>query len=342
MHVSSRVGRRSISAALTLVIVGSWLAVANSHSARADTAPPDPTTPVTVSADSLPTVQIDGVVWQQAIVGNTVYAGGSFANARPAGAAAGTNLTTRNNFLSYNLTTGALNTAFAPDLNAQVEAVTASPDGSRVYVGGDFTTANGSNRYRLAAYSTATGALIGTFVPVLNGGVRAIVATSTTVYVGGAFTTANGNARSKLAAFSATDGSLLSWAPSADDGIDAMVMAPDQSKIIVGGAFANLNGVSEYGMGALDPISGANLPWAANAVIKDAGANAAIDTLTTDGTNIYGGGFVFGAGGNLEGVFAADPSTGAIRWIEDCHGDTYSAYSDGNALYEVGHQHYCD
>ena len=42
-----------------------------------------------VTADALPTVQIDGVVWSQAVVGNVVYAGGSFANARPAGAASG-------------------------------------------------------------------------------------------------------------------------------------------------------------------------------------------------------------------------------------------------------------
>ena len=42
-----------------------------------------------VTADALPTAQIDGVVWSQAIVGNTVYAGGSFKTARPAGAAAG-------------------------------------------------------------------------------------------------------------------------------------------------------------------------------------------------------------------------------------------------------------
>ena len=342
MPVFSRLRGRLVPAALAFVMVGSWLAIANSDSARADTAPPDLTTPVTVSADALPTVQIDGVVWQQAIVGNTVYAAGSFANARPAGAAAGTNLTPRANFLSYDITTGALNTAFAPSLNAQAEAVVASPDGTRVYVGGDFTTANGVNRYRLAAYNTTTGALITTFAPNLNAGVRAIVATDTTVYVGGAFSTANGVARSKLAAFSATDGSLLSWAPSANDGVHAMVMAPDQSKIIVGGVFTTLNGTSEYGMGALDPTTGANLPWAADATVQDAGANAAIDTLSTDGTNIYGGGYVFGSGGNLEGVFAADPSTGAIKWIEDCHGDTYSTYSDGNAMYEVGHQHYCD
>ncbi len=177
--------------------------------------------PVTVSADSLPTVQIDGVVWSQAIVGNTVYAGGSFANARPAGSAAGTNLTPRANMLSYDLTTGSAEHFVRRRTRmAQVEAVAASPDGSRVYIGGDFTSASGVNRYRLAAYNAATGALITTFAPVLNGGVRAIVATNTTVYVGGAFTTAAGNARSKLAAFSATNGALLSWAPSANDGVD--------------------------------------------------------------------------------------------------------------------------
>ena len=41
--------------------------------------------PTTVSADALPTVQIDGVVWAQAVVGDTVYVGGSFTEARPAG-----------------------------------------------------------------------------------------------------------------------------------------------------------------------------------------------------------------------------------------------------------------
>ncbi len=59
-----------------------------------------PLTPDMMSADRLPTVQIDGVVWSQAVVGNTVYAGGRFNNARPAGAAAGTNLTARANLLA--------------------------------------------------------------------------------------------------------------------------------------------------------------------------------------------------------------------------------------------------
>ena len=69
------------------------------------------------------------------------------------------------------------------------------------------------------------------------------------MYAGGSFSSANGVQRLKLAAFSATTGALLSWAPSADAGVNAMVMTPDQSKLIVGGQFTTLNGTSAYGMG---------------------------------------------------------------------------------------------
>ena len=115
----------------------------------ADTSPADPTdprTPATVALDALPTVQVDGVVWAQAVIGNTVYAVGSFTTARPAGAAAGVNTVARSNALAYNLTTGVLNTTWAPSLNGQGMAVAASPDGSRIYIGGDFTEVNGETQ----------------------------------------------------------------------------------------------------------------------------------------------------------------------------------------------------
>src|SRR5699024_8321594 len=104
----------------------------------------------------------------------TVYAGGSFANARPAGAAPGTNLTPRANLLSYNLTTGALNTGFAHTVNGAVQVVAKSPDGSRVYIGGDFTTVDGQTRQRIAAFNTATGALITTFAANVGARVKSI------------------------------------------------------------------------------------------------------------------------------------------------------------------------
>lgn len=294
-----------------------------------------------VSADALPTVQIDGVVWQQAIAGNTVYAGGSFGNARPAGATPGTNQVARANLLAYDINTGSLISSFAPTLNGQVRAVSTSPDGSRVYVGGDFTTINGITKSRIAAFSTDNGQLITAFDANVNFTVRAIVATDTAVYVGGAFNSSRGVARNRLAAFSASTGALLGWNPNADATVNAMVMAPDGSKIIAGGSFANVNGAPAYGMAAIDPTTAALLPWAATNSIRDAGTNSAILSLTTDGTAIYGSGYRFGTGGNLEGSFKASPSNGAIQWIEDCHGDTYDTAASGGVVYTVSHAHFC-
>ncbi len=310
--------------------------------ASADTAPPSPTTPATVSADALPTVQVNGVVWSQATVGNTVYAAGSFSAARPAGSAAGANLTTRNNLLAYDITTGNLITSFAHSLNGQAIVATASPDGTRLYVGGDFTTVDGASHVRIAAFNTATGALVSTFSPSVNARVKAIAATNTTVYFGGSFTSVNGIARNRLAAVSAASGSLLSWAPSADNNsVTAMVLAPSGREVIVGGAFTTLNGVSAPGLGAVDPVTGVTLPWAANQSVQDSGSGAGITSLSTDGSQVYGTGYVFGGDGNLEGSFAADPDTGAIKWIEDCHGDSYDTFAVGSVLYLVSHEHFC-
>jgi chitodextrinase len=294
-----------------------------------------------VTADALPTVQIDGVVWAQTIVGNTVYAGGNFTHARPAGAAPGTNQVSRTYLLAYNLTTGALITTFAPTLNGQVKTITKSPDGTRIYVGGQFTTINGSNRYRLAAFNTATGALISGFAPPLDYTVNSIAATNTTVYAGGAFNKVGSTARNRLAAFSATNGALLTWTANADATVNAILLTPSGSKLIVGGAFQRVNGGAAYGLGAVDASTGALVSWTANTVVRDAGSNAAINSLSTDGTAIYGTGYVFGSGGNLEGIFSANPETGAINWIEDCHGDHYGTYSANGVVYTISHSHYC-
>ena len=300
-----------------------------------------------VTADVLPTVQIDGVVWAEKVVGNTVYAGGSFANARPAGAAAGTNLTPRGNLLAFDITTGNLITSFAPSLNAQVKAVTASPDGTRLYVGGAFTTADGVARYRIAAYDTASGALVTTFAPSVDATVLAIAATNTTVYVAGNFGNASGQTRSHFAAFNASNGALLPWAPTSDVpssgvGVQAMILSPDNTKLIAGGGFTVINGSPAYGLGAIDATTGALLPYAANNTVRDAGANSAILSLSTDGTQVYSTGYTYGGSGNFEGVMSSNPVTGAINWLADCHGDSYGASSSGNGVvYTVSHFHDC-
>ena len=112
---------------------------------------------MTVSADGLPTAQINGVVWSQIVANDIVYAGGNFSSARPPGAAAGTGETPRSNLVAYNINTGEL-TSFAPVVNGQVRSVTASPDKSRLYIGGTFTSVDGQTRNRIAAFDLGVGA----------------------------------------------------------------------------------------------------------------------------------------------------------------------------------------
>lgn len=316
--------------------------------AAADTAP-EPGTPETVSSDVLPTVQHDGVAWAQVIIGNTVYVGGDFQNVRPAGAAPGTNTTSRPYLLGYNITTGALVSSFTPALNGQVLGLAASPDGSRLYAVGDFTKVNNANRYRIVALNPTNGSLITNFAPGLDYRAKAIVATPDTVYVGGSFNATSTFTRNRLAAFAASNGAVKDWNPGASGGgnqVTTMAMTTDGSKLIVGGNFTTLAGQAAMGLGALDPATGQRLPWAATNSIKNAGIKAAITTLYASGDSIYGGGYVTGAEnglpkGNLEGTFSADANTGQIKWLSSCHGDTYGVTARDGVSYAVGHPHDC-
>jgi len=310
--------------------------------AMADTVPPSGT-PATVSADALPTWQINGVVWSQVVVNNTVYATGSFTKARPPGVAAGgAGEVDALNIFAYDITTGNRVTTFNHSLNAQGRSIVASPDGTRLYVGGDFTTVDGVAHGHVARFNTATGSLDNSFTTSVDAKVRALSATASTVFIGGGYTRVNGAARLSLSAVNALNGSLLPWAPKVDNGaVWSMVVAPDLSRVIVGGSFTTLNGQSAYGMGSLDASTGAVLPWAANQKIRDATSSGAINSLRTDGQQIYGSGYAYGAGSSFEGTFAANPTTGAITLVNDCHGDTYDVLPLGAVLYSVSHAHDC-
>src|SRR6476469_2056772 len=186
-----------VAVAVVLALTTACVVVVPSPSAEADT----PALPATVGADALPTWQINGVVWSQAVVGNTVYVTGSFTKARPPGVAVGgAGEVPALNIFAYDVRTGNPVAGFSHSLNAQGLVVRGSADGSRVYVGGDFTTVDGVARGHVAAFDTATGALVN-WAPNVGSQVRGLGLTPSTVYVGGNFASANGQPRTNLASF---------------------------------------------------------------------------------------------------------------------------------------------
>lgn len=325
---------------VVLAVAALVLGLPNAGQARAAVPPIRDVTSRTVTADVLPTVQINGVVWTQVLIGNVVYAGGEFTAARPAGTSAGTNETPRANLLAYDIRTGKLITSFAPGaLNGPVMALAASADKKTLYVGGSFTKVGSSTRLRFAALNAKTG-LLKSQNPAFNTTVRALVVSSKTIYAGGSFTVVNGKARARLAEIKASNGQLTSWKAEADALVHALVLTTGNKLLVVGGMFTRLNSTVASGSGAVSTKNGKTKTWKVNKIVKNGGKASSILSLTTDGSTVYGAGYTYGTG-NFEGVYAASSKDGTLRWLQDCHGDTYDAVPIGDVVYSVGHAHYC-
>lgn len=331
-----------MAAATTLALAGASITPA--VTAGADTVPP-PGTPSTVSADPLPTWQVNGVVWSMTTVGTTVYATGNFTKARPPGTAPGNALeVARKNILAFDLTTGNLITSFAHSLDGQGLRIAASPDGSRVYVGGEFTNVDGKPHSRLAAFDTATGKLVDGFAPNVGNKVRAIAATNSTVYFGGNFFKVNGKSRQRLAAVRASDGGNIdTWRPIADDDeVFAMALAPGGTRVLVGGRFQKLNGAQHVGIGAVNATNGASAEWTSKPIPTklDSKHYSYVTDLYVDGDTVYGS--ADGEGGHwFDGRFAAKAADGELVWLDNCYGATYGMFTQGQAVYSVSHAHNC-
>ena len=312
-------------------------------SARADDAAA--ADPQTVSADALPTAQINGVVWDQAVVGNTVYVAGSFTSARPAGSAAGENEQSRSNLMAYDLTTGDL-LSWAPSANGDVNSIEASADGSTLYVGGSFTQLNGANAYRVGAISAADGSSRSLGLKT-NATVKAVAlsADGSTLYIGGSFTEANSAARYRVAAFNLKTNKLTDFAPHVDNfSVRALTASPDGNGVAIGGAFTSVDSSDNPGYGlAIRENDGSLRNNEINTVVRNADTYGAIMSLRSDSKGgLYGVGFSQSSRqANIEGMFRADWTTGKLSFLADCHGDSYDVLPAGDVVYVASHTHDC-
>jgi hypothetical protein len=286
--------------------------------------------------------QTNGIVWAIAHANGVVYLGGNFTSVRPPGAPAGTGEVVRNRLAAFDAATGEL-LPFDPNVDGDVRAMTVSPDGSRLYVGGDFRTVSGIPVTRLVAFDTASGSVITGWKPTAWAGVRALEVVGNTLYVGGAFNTMSGQPRSRIGAVDAGgSGALRAWAPAADDSVLAIAASKDGSKLYVGGRFRNFNGQAQHAVAAVDPISGAMLPFPAASAVPPvtSSCNSVIKDLTTDANSVYAAAEGTG-GGCFDGTFAANVADGSLRWRNFCLGATQAVEVVGGYLYKGSHAHDC-
>jgi hypothetical protein len=295
-----------------------------------------------LSAVDSPAWQTNASVQGIAVAAGNAYVGGRFTSVRPPGSPLGTNEVGQAYLAAFDAGTGALVATFNPVLNGQVYAVAASADGSRIFVGGDFTQVNGVTRNRIAAFDTATGALVTTWKPSVSYRVKTIAVSGTTVYFGGSFGLVNGVERLRLAAVTTATGALLPWAPAVNGDVYAVDVSDDGSKAYAGGQFSMVNGTSQNTVSSLDPVTGAVLPFpAASAVPAPTGTcTTRVKTIDTSGGTVYFGNGGDG-GGCFDGTWAADVASGALIWKNQCLGATEAVKVVNGWLYKGSHAHDC-
>ncbi|MFI5101073.1 MAG: hypothetical protein ACHQE5_11275, partial [Actinomycetes bacterium] len=142
-----------------------------------------------------------GEIWDMAAIGNSIYIVGSFTSVTKGGTT-----TAVPGLTGWDINSGNLLPSFKPTITGGiVETVEATPDGTKLIIGGTFKTVGGLTRSKVAVLNPTTGAPLTTFAftGATNNPVTAIAATNTTIYVGGRFNKLNGTNHSGLAAVNA-------------------------------------------------------------------------------------------------------------------------------------------
>jgi hypothetical protein len=214
--------------------------------------------------------------------------------------------------------------------NADVRALALSPDGTRLYAGGGFSTVAGVNHKHLVVIQTADHSIVSPWKGTTSGMVRDLVVTGNTLFVAGAFASADGVAGKGIAAMDATTGVRdTTFNHAADSDVEGLALT--QNSLLLVGKFLNIDGQPRASLAAIS-LSGYSLSsWAPRRFCN--GCDTYWD-VQTDGTWAYVG--ASGFGGNFAAINLV---TGQLRWsYVHADGDVQSVYlaSDGNA-YLGGH-----
>jgi len=241
---------------------------------------------------------IDGVVYALAVVGSDVYAAGDFSTA---GAVAASCIAKWNGTAWSALGTGLGSTA-----PGGATAYALAVSGTRVYVGGEFTTAGGKAALNVAQWNGSTWAAVGPGITGSTSSVRALAVTGTTVYAGGNFSVTAGATANFIAR--STGSSWTTVGLGLNGEVDALALSG--TILYAGGAFTTTFS------GAV-PVSRVakwdGKVWSALGV----GTDGPVSALAVSGANLYAGGSFANAGGI--------PAANIARW----DGAAWSALGTG-------------
>ncbi|MEZ4210189.1 MAG: hypothetical protein R3B38_00495 [Patescibacteria group bacterium] len=272
--------------------------------------------------------ETDNTVYAIAANGTNVFIGGTFLM---------TNAITRNRIAAIDLSTGEP-TNFAPSglTTGIVYSVALSSDDSTLYIGGSFSSVNGSSRGDGAALATSDGTLQ-SWNPATNGIVYDIKLNSddSIVYIGGTFTTVNsgGSTRNRAASYTTSDDTITSWDPNLDGNVRDILISG--STVYLGGEFANSGATARTNVAAYDLSGGTpSTPTSLSATI----AGGDVYSLGLRSGILYLGGDFTTIGGTSRtsagSIAIADSSLDS--WNPQLTNTIYDIYIDDNVLYVSG------
>jgi uncharacterized delta-60 repeat protein len=190
---------------------------------------------------------------------------------------------TRNHIARLN-PDGTLDTAFNPNANAPIYAITVQADG-KILVGGYFTSIGGQMRNLIARLDATTG-LADSFDPNANGFVASIaVQADGKILAAGYFTSIGGQMRNLIARLDATTGLADLFDPNANDFVASIAVQAD-GKVLAGGYFTSIGGQTRNRIARLDATTGL-------ADSFDPNANSFVSAIAVqaDGKILAGGDF---------------------------------------------------